>query len=549
MADLNRRLPPVPVTTFAMVPRADVPRSKFKTQHSYKTTFDGASLCPIFVEEVLPGDQFSGKVTLFARMATPIFPIMDNLHLETFFFFTPNRIVWDNWVKFMGEQLSPGDSISYTIPQVTSSAADGFTAYGVADYFGLPVQNALVTVALSVNALPFRCYNKIFNEWFRDENLVNPALDYTGDASQSESSYAVRRRAKRPDYFTSALPWPLKGGVEVPMPLGSSAPVKTSASATVPAAAAPAMGLIRASTGAAYAGNLLVGTNNGVVGSQAAGTANTDGLFPSNLYADLSSATGATINALRLAVASQQFLEKDARGGTRYAELLRNHFGVTPQDARLQRPEYIGGGSTMFQTQAIPQTSASDITGSTTEIGSLGGTTVGTGQHTFSYSASEHGYIIGIVNVRADITYQQGIHRMFTRSTRYDFYWPTFAFLGEQAIRQDEIYATGVVATDRAAFGYQERWAEYRYRPSRITGKFRSYPTAGTLDAWHLAQAFSTPPALNATFIEDRTDDVVSRVVAAGAAADGQQFLLDSVWNISATRALPARSVPGLTRF
>lgn len=544
---LNRNLPPVPITTFSMVPKSDVPRSTFKTVSGYKTTFDAAMLVPFFVEEVLPGDQISGKIQLFARMATPIWPIMDNLYLETFFFFVPNRITWVNWVKFMGEQDNPGDSISFTIPTVTAGTASGFVAQGVGDYFGLPVTgNGQVTVAPAVNALPFRAYNIIYNEWFRDENLVNQATEYTGDANQAESVYAIRRRAKRPDYFTSALPWPLKGGASVPLPLGTLAPVKTSASNQVTGAQ---VGLQFLTAAGAGPGTFQLGT---VVGqAQVNATAFVGGanpVYPSNLYADLSSATGATINALRLAVSTQQFLEKDARGGTRYAELLRMHFGVTPQDARLDRPEYIGGGSNMFNTQAIPQT-ATPTAPATTPIGTLGGATVGSGRHSFSYAASEHGFIVGILNVRADITYQQGIHRMWTRSTRYDFYWPTFAFLGEQAIRQDEIFATGVVATDAAAFGYQERWAEYRYRPSRITGKFRSLPSAGTLDAWHLAQSFAAAPALNATFIEDVTDATVRRAVSAGAAANGQQFLLDSVIHLSATRPIPTRSVPGLTRF
>lgn len=534
-----------------MVPRADVPRSKFKTQHSYKTTFNAATLIPVYVEEVLPGDMFSGRATFFCRMATPIFPIMDNLYFESFFFFVPNRLVWDNWQKFMGEQANPADSISYTIPQVTSLNTTGFEQFYLGDYFGLPVESTQTTATLSVNALPFRSYNRIYNEWFRDENLVNSIYDYTGDATQTEANYYPRRRAKRPDYFTSALPWPVKGGTQVSLPLGSSAPVRTSSTIntgwTQPLVWREVDGGVPAPTSAGSLG-VAATSGNTVYSTATLGSLSGETLVPANLYADLSSATGATINAVRLAVASQQFLEKDARGGTRYAELLRNHFGVTPQDSRLQRPEYIGGGSSMFQTQAIPQTSASDITGSATPIGALGGTTVMSGSHQFSYSASEHGFILGIINVRADITYQQGIHRMFTRSTRWDYYWPTFAFLGEQAIRNDEIYATGG-STDDDAFGYQERWAEYRYRPSRITGMFRSYPTSGTLDTWHLSQAFSTLPALNQAFIEDYSNTTVERVVAAGASASGQQFLLDSVWNISATRALPARSVPGLTRF
>lgn len=546
---LNRNLPPVPITTFSMVPKSDVPRSTFKTTSGYKTTFDAAILVPFFVEEVLPGDHMKGKIQLFCRMATPLWPIMDNLYLETFFFFVPNRITWTNWVKFMGEQDSPGDSISFTIPTVTAGAASGFLAQGLGDYFGLPVVgNGQVTVAPVVNALPFRAYNIIYNEWFRDENLVNPTTEYTGDANQAEATYAIRRRAKRPDYFTSALPWPLKGGGSVTIPLLGQANVFPSASRLLTGSQNP-MQLYAAVGGLAPAVNqqLSTGAASQLAYTATAAGASSGNLYIGNLYADLSTATGATINSMRLAVATQQFLEKDARGGTRYAELLRMHFGVTPQDARLQRPEYIGGGSNMFNTQAIPQTA--NTTPATTPVGTLMGATVGSGRHSFSYAASEHGFIIGILNVRADITYQQGIHRMWTRSTRYDYYWPTFAFLGEQAIRRDEIFATGVVATDTAAFGYQERWAEYRYRPSRITGKFRSFPTAGTLDAWHLAEAFAANPTLNNVFIEDVTDANVRRAVAAGALANGQQFLLDSVIMLTATRPIPTRSVPGLTRF
>lgn len=544
MKGLNRTAPPVPVSTFAMVPRSDVPRSTFQSKSGYKTTFSAGYLIPVFVEEVLPGDVFKGRMDFFVRMATPIWPVMDDLYLESFFFFVPNRIVWTNFQRFMGQQDNPGDSISYTIPQVTSTLATGFAQFGIGDYFGLPVTGTQVTATLSVNALPWRGYAMIYNEWFKDENLNTAAAYSTGDAAESESVFQLQYRKKRPDYFTSALPWPLKGGVQVPLPMAGSAIVKTSVGLGFTGAQP---GIQLRDTAGNVPGNFQLVSNGGAMGVNTTGMGTFGiGVYPTNLYADLSTATGATINAMRLAVASQQFLEKDARGGTRYAELLRMHFGVTPQDARLDRPEYIGGGSSMLNTQAIPQTTPT--TSPAGVVGQLGGATVGNGRHTFSYAASEHGFIIGIVNVRAALTYQQGIHRMWTRKTRFDFYWPTFAFLGEQAVRQDEIYATGVSAADTAAFGYQERWAEYRYRPSRITGQFRSL-IAGTLDAWHLGQAFSNPPALNAAFIADRSDAVVQRSVAAGALAANQQFLFDSVWDISATRALPARSVPGLMRF
>ena len=269
-------------------------------------------------------------------------------------------------------------------------------------------------------------------------------------------------------------------------------------------------------------------------------------LYPANLYADLSTVAGSTINAMRLAAATQQFLEKDARGGTRYTELLRNHFGVRPEDARLQRPEYIGGGRSSIQTSAIPQTSATGVTGGTSPKGSLAGQGIINADHTFTYHATEHGYIIGIANVVGDNTYQQGLHRMWSRSTRFDFYWPTFAHLGEQSVTLKELWVKGDLATDDLVFGYQERWAEYRYRPSRITGLFRSTST-GNIDEWHLAEQFATQPSLNATFITQATP--ATRVLAAGATANGMHILFDSVFTINCTRPMPTYSVPGLTRF
>ena len=543
---LNRSLPPVPVSNFSMVPRSDVPRSKFRSESAYRTTFDADFLIPVFVEEVLPGDHFHINATCFMRMGTPIFPIMDNVYLDAFFFFVPNRINWTNWVKFMGEQTNPADTISYTIPQLASTLNGGFAVNSLGDYFGLPVVGTQVTVQPFVNALPFRAYNDIWNEWFRDQNLQNSAFILTDGSTSGEANYPLLKRNKRPDYFTSSLPWPLKGGVSVPIPFAGTAAVKTGVVPGLPTGAQAAINILRSDTGGSFAGGQTLGVglagNAGTAGAPAS-TTNVASWYPSNLYADLSTATGATINSMRLAVATQQFLEKDARGGTRYTELLRNHFGVAPQDSRLQRPEYCGGGSFMLQTQAIPQTAPT--TGPVSPLGTLAGATIGSGQISASYAAAEHGFIMGLVAVRADITYQQGIHRMWTRTTRFDYYFPTFAFLGEQVVRQDEIYATGVIATDTAAFGYQERWAEYRYRPGRITGKFRGN-IAGTFAPWTLSQYFSTPPALNTVFITSNTP--MTQVLAAGAST-GNQFLFDSVWHVTATRPLPARSVPGLARF
>lgn len=550
MKNLNRRLPQVDPSHFAMVPRNDVPRSTFATEHTVKGTYDVDLLYPIHVDEVIPGDVHDGKVTIFARLNNLIFPLMDNLALETFFFFVPNRLVWDNWTKFMGEQANPSSSINYTIPQVPSPAG-GFIVGGMGDHFGLPTVGQLAAGAtINVNALPFRGMNLIYNEWFRDQNLQNSVLVPTGDGPDTLSSYNLEKRGKKHDYFTSALPWPLKGGQSVSLPIGGQAIVKTNAASTLTGAQSP-LRMLRADGSGFPVGGVkalvhgsggsaeIIYDSTGFTGTPVVG----DQLYPSNLYADLGTATGATINAMRLAVATQQFLEKDARGGTRYTELLRNHFGVTPEDARLQRPEYIGGGKTLIETQAIPQTSATIA--NQTPLGSLAGQAVMSGQHHFKYHATEHGYIIGLMNITGDVTYQQGLHRMWTRSTRYDFPWPTFANLGEQTVLNKEIYCRGD-ANDDLVFGYQERYAEFRYKPSRIVGLFRSTAT-GNIDDWHLSEQFLTLPALNATFIRQATP--ASRVLAAGIQANGLQVLLDSVWNLRLTRPLPTYSVPGLLRF
>lgn len=437
----------------------------------------------------------------------------------------------------MGEQLDPSSSISFTIPQVVSPAG-GWAVASIGDYFGLPVAGQMGGAATkSTNCLPLRAYMLIWNEWFRDENLSNSQTVSTGDGPDLSTAFTLLRRCKKHDYFTSALPWPLKGGAEVTIPLTGDARVTTDgANDEIPGVWSSALAdYIRFDvTGAGVPEPVRLDT----VGAPTTGA---------ELYADLSSVSGATLNALRLAVTTQQFLERDARGGTRYTELLRSHFGVIPEDARLQRPEYIGGGKSSVQTSAIPQTSATGLTGGSTPAGSLAAAATITGKHEFSYTASEHGYLIGMVHVGADLTYQQGVHRMWTRSTRYDFYWPAFAHLGEQAIRNDEIYVEGDAAgTDDDVFGYQERWAEYRHRPSRISGYFRS-TSANNIDEWHLAQEFTALPALNESFILDIPP--LSRALAAGTQADEQQILLDSFFNISCTRAIPTYSVPGLNRF
>lgn len=519
----------VDVHNFAMVPKSDIPRSSFDRQSTHKTTFNASNLIPIYCDEVLPGDTFNFNMTAFARISTPIYPIMDNLHLETFFFFVPNRLVWSNWVKFMGQQTNPADSISYVIPQQVCPAG-GYAVGSLQDYFGLPTVGQVGGAAtVSHSALPLRAYNLIFNEWFRDENLINSSVVDLGDGPDNVANYVMLSRGKRHDYFTSCLPWAQKGGTAVSLPLGTSAPVLANGTFHVTNTAGSANSQIYSSaTGALTSSPAIV----------------TDFLtYKSGLYADLSAATAATVSQLRQSFQIQKLLERDARGGTRYTELVRAHFGVISPDARLQRPEYLGGGSVPININPIAQTSATGLTGGSTPVGTLSAMgNVVSSNNRWSQSFTEHGHVIGLVNVRADLTYQQGLRKLWSRSTRYDFYFPEFAMLGEQAVLNKEIYCDGS-ANDALAFGYQERWAEYRYLPSLVTGLFKS-TSAGTIDGWHLAQKFTALPTLNSTFITENVP--MSRVVAVGAAANGQQFIFDSLINIRTVRPMPLYSVPGL---
>ncbi len=515
---------------FSQVPNVTIGRSKFNRSHVLKTTFDEGKLVPIFVDEVLPGDSFKLKVTTFTRMATPIFPVMDNLYLETFFFFVPMRLIWENFQKFMGEQENPGDSTDFLIP--TKLDSEGVSVGSLSDYFGIPtsVKN------LSYNILPHRAYWLIWNEWFRDENLQDSAPVFKGDAGKVwDSDNQVNGfgpldcapRGKRYDYFTSCLPWPQKGpGVE--LPLGESAPIIGNGAQT----------FYPVSPDSPFADSQHFGITHSVGAYDLLRKSSPLTTDPNTLlFADLSQATSATINSLRQAFQLQRYYEKDARGGTRYIEKIKSHFGVTSPDARLQRPEYLGGHSDRININPVVQTSSTDSTSPQGNLSAFG--VSGARYHGFSKSFVEHGYIIGLANVRADLTYQQGLNRMWSRKTVLDFYWPSFAHLGEQAVLNKEIYAQGT-SKDDEVFGYQERYGEYRYKPSMITGKFRS-TYAQSLDAWHFSQKFENLPTLSNQFIQDHPP--ISRCLAV---PSEPHFLMDAFFNLKCVRPMPLFGTPGL---
>ena len=500
---------------FSKVPNADIQRSTFNRVHGLKTTFDSGQLIPIYVDEVLPGDTFQMNATGFGRLATPIYPLMDNMYVETFFFFVPNRIIWDNWEKFNGAQDDPGDSTDFLVPQITSATVAEGSLY---DYMGLPTQIA----GLDFNNLHGRAYNLIWNEWFRDENLQDSITVPKGDGPDTLGDFTIQKRGKRHDYFTSALPWPQKGDA-VSLPLGTQAPIATDQGTS------GSLSVLNTTTNTQRFMTVKLGTYIDTSATSGASDAN-------KIYADLSDATAATINELREAFQIQRLYERDARGGTRYTEILQSHFGVTSPDARLQRPEYLGGQKTELMMQPVPQTSSTDTTSPQGNLSALGTLSSRGG---FSKSFVEHGVLIGMACVFADLTYQQGLNRMWSRRDRWDFYWPSLAHLGEQAVLNQEIYAQGT-STDSETFGYQERFAEYRYKPSQVTGKMRSNAT-GTLDAWHLAQDFGSLPALNASFIEENPP--VDRVIAV---TTEPEFIWDWYFDLKTTRPMPVYSVPGL---
>lgn len=553
---------------FSLSPHVDISRSRFDRSASLKTSFNAGDVVPFFLEEVLPGDTFSVDTSKVVRMQTLLTPMMDNVYLDTYYFFVPNRLVWDHWKEFCGENTESAwiPQTEYTMPQITSPAGQGWSVGTLADYFGIPTGVA----GLSVSALPFRAYALIMNEWFRDQNLQDPLVVPTDDSTVAGVNTGTLVTdvakggkpfiaAKYHDYFTSALPAPQKGpDVTIPVASGGNINIVGNGKAlaiTDGTVLGSWAGLRDSRYSVNYAENLglnvgSVSANTGafstVDAGKAVGVPTLEQLagHPENsglIGVQSAVAQAATINQLRLAFQIQKFYEQQARGGSRYTEVVRSFFGVTSPDARLQRPEYLGGNRVPINVNQIVQQSGTQS--GTTPQGTVVGQSLTTDKHSdFTKSFTEHGLIIGVMVARYDHTYQQGLNRLWSRKDKFDFYWPVFANIGEQAIKNKEIFAQGT-DKDNEVFGYQEAWAEYRYKPNMVTGEMRS-AYAQSLDVWHLADDYSTLPSLSDSWIrEDKAN--IDRVLAVTSAVSNQ-FFADIYVKNYCTRPMPMYSVPGL---
>lgn len=516
--------------------RPDVPRSQFINRFGLKTAFNAGLLYPILVNEVLPGDHLKYKVNAGIRLDTPFFPIMDSQRIDIHFFYCPTRVLWANFERMLGAQDDPDSSIDYTVPILGSMPANGPAVGSLADYMGIPTVGQITAGLgddLIINGLPFRMYNRTWNAWFRAQTLQDSVNTSTGDSAVAYNNYTLLPRNKSHDYFTMALPEPQRGTAPT-IPVGGLAPIV-------------GIGFDTAATGGTSTDvkeTDTVATVNYPIGRTAAVFKATSTLANAapEIYANLAEATGVSVNQFRQAIMVQTLLEQSARGGTRYVEQMMSIWGVRPPDYRVQRPEYIGGGS--FNLVITP---VANTTNEGDPLGTLGGAGTANGVVEASYAATEHGYIMGLISVKTELSYQQGLHPLWSRRTRYDFPVPAFSGLGEQAVLRKEIYLTGNATDDDTVFGYVPRYEEYRTEVSRVTGIMRS-TAAGTLDAWHFAQDFATAPTLGDTFIKDSPD--MARVLAEGELASGQQYKADIVFDRVATRPLPAWGIPAtLGRF
>ena len=534
---------------FSQVPQAKIQRSTFNRSHTHKTTFDAGQLIPVYVDEVIPGDTHTVDFTTFGRLATPIAPVMDDIYITLHSFFVPSRLVMDKWENLMGEQKNPGDSTDFPVPLFKDDTNSGFAPGSLMDYMGLPTSDQ--ATGLEVSALPFRAYNLIWNEWYRDQNLQD-SLEVKTDQlpdKLSDNLYTIQKRGKRHDYFTSCLPTPQKGQ-PIDMAIGSTVDVEI---ANLDVTTINGGGLrFRTTNGQApRSGNLdhRLGNTNDVFGLESSNSYNNSNpeqpLRPVNLVAngtataDLTTTSALTINEIRKSFALQRLAETNMRSGTRYIETIKAHFGVTSPDGRLQRPEFLGGGECRLQMTPVAQTFPTSP-GATPQGNLAGYGTFANSSGGFTKSFTEHGFIITLASARAPLTYQNGINKMWSRRTKYDHYFPTLANLGEQAVLNKEIYADGS-SNDDNVFGYQERWSELRYKPSLITGQFRS-KHGTSLDVWHLSQDFASAPNLNASFIEDQPP--IDRVIAV---QDEPHFIVDMDIKCSTARPMPTYSVPGLS--